>query len=71
MGCNECTCQCANQRDQIKNMAAHYDNPIVVMNQQTYEAITGNVLMIDGVTVEIDKAMPSRQFLITGEYKEV
>lgn len=66
-GCNECTCQCANQAELIEKMAAHYKRPVAIMDQATYEAITGNVLEINGVRVEITKNLKDRQFLVTGE----
>ena len=65
--CNECTCQCANQAEQIKRIAKTMKNPSVLMNQATYEAITGNVLEVEGVPVTITNGLNDRQWMVTGE----
>lgn len=65
--CNECTCQCANQAEQIKRIAKTMKNPSALMNQATYEAITGNVLEVDGVPVTITNGLNDRQWMVTGD----
>lgn len=64
--CNECTCQCANQAEQIKRIASTMKHPVVLMNQATYEAITGQFLEVEGVKVEITNGLKDRQFMVTG-----
>lgn len=64
--CNECTCQCANQAEKIKRIASTMKHPVVLMNQATYEAITGNFLEVEGVKVEITNGLKDRQFMVTG-----
>ena len=68
MACNECSCQCAEQKNKIKEVAKKFQNPVAIMNQATYEAVTGNVLDIDWIPVEINQDMRDRTFLITGQY---
>lgn len=65
--CNECTCQCANQAEKIKKIASTMKNPNVVMNQATYEAITGNILEVEGVPVTITNGLTDTYWMVTGE----
>lgn len=65
--CNECTCQCANQAEKIKKIASTMKNPSVLMNQATYEAITGNVLEVEGVPVVITNGLTDTYWMVTGE----
>lgn len=67
MGCNGCSCQCGNERQKIEQMAAQYKNAVAVMNQATYEAITGYTMQIAGIAVEINNNLLDRQYLVTGE----
>lgn len=64
--CNECNCQCANQREKLLNMAAQYKEATVYMSQATYEAMTGDVLQIGKVKVEIRQNMHDATFLVEG-----
>jgi len=65
--CNECTCQCANEPEKIKRIAKTMKNPSVLMNQATYEAITGNVLEVEGVPVTITNGLNDRQWMVEGK----
>lgn len=64
--CNECSCQCANQKEKLLKMASQYDKATVYMSQATYEAMTGDVLMIGKVKVEIRQSMHDATFLVEG-----
>lgn len=64
--CNECSCQCANQKERLLKMAEKYDKAIVYMSQATYEAITGDELQIGKVKVEIRQNMHDATFLVEG-----
>lgn len=65
--CNECTCQCANQAEQIKRIASTMKNPSVLMNQATYEAITGQFLEIEGVPVTITNGLADTRWMVEGK----
>lgn len=68
--CDKCTCQCANQKQKMKDTARNFRNPVLIMNQTTYEAVTGNEIEIDGIPVEITKEMMDRTYMVTGQYLE-
>ena len=65
--CNECTCQCANQAEQIKRIAKTMKHPSVLMNQATYEAITGHVLEVEGVPVTITNGLTDTRWMVEGK----
>ncbi len=64
--CNECGCQCANQKEKLLKAAEMLDSPKAVMSQATYEAMTGDILQIGKVKVEIRQNMQDMTFLVEG-----
>lgn len=66
MACKDCDCNCGCEHEKIRKTKENIKNAkYITMNQATYEAITGNLLQIEGLYVRISEIMPDRQYIIS------
>lgn len=65
MSCTECSCQCGNELEKIERMKEKLpDVKRIMLNQATYEAISGEPLTLAGLVVEIRNDMQDKQYMI-------